>query len=70
MNADDLIVRLDYDVEVAGNVSCAHYLSDYKEVSDIKLATTRVVYLKNKDNTPDTDSPVVVSIDFSEIEFS
>ena len=70
VNADNLIRRLDYDVEVAGNVSCAHYLFEYKEVSGIKLATRRVVYLKNKDNTPDTESPVVVSIDLSDITFT
>ena len=70
INAEGLIRRLDYEVEVAGNASCAHYLSDYKEVSGIKLATKRVVYLKNKDNTPDMDGPVVVSIDFSDIEFN
>lgn len=70
INADGLIRRLDYDVEVAGNVSCAHYLSDYKEVSGIKLATKRAVYLKNKDNSPAIDGPLVVSIDFSGIVFN
>ncbi|HEX6227350.1 MAG TPA: hypothetical protein VFZ52_23195, partial [Chryseolinea sp.] len=70
INADNLISRLDYEVEVAGNVLCAHYLSNYKEVSGIKLATRRVVYLKNRDNTPDKDSPVIVSIELSNIVFN
>jgi len=70
INPSHLISRLDYDVEVSGNVSCAHYLSGYEEVSGIKLATKRVVFLKNKDNTPDADSPIVVSIDLMDIEFN
>lgn len=69
INTEGLIRRLDYDVEISGNVSVAHYLSDYKEVSGVRLATKRVVYLKNKDNTANVDSPVIVSIEFSDIEF-
>ena len=68
VDAEGLIRRLDYDVEVDGNVSCAHYLSDYQEVSGVKLATRRVVYLRNKDNNPVIDGPVIVSIDISDIE--
>jgi hypothetical protein len=70
INTEGLIRRLDYDVEVSGNVSCAHYLSDYKEVSGISLATKRVVYLRNKDNTPAKNSHIVVSIDLSAVEFN
>ena len=67
---EGLIRRLDYGVEIAGNVSCAHYLSEYREVSGITLATKRVVYLKNEDNTADKKGPVVVHIDLSAIEFN
>jgi hypothetical protein len=69
VNQNGFITRLDYRVEVAGNILCAHYLSDYKEVQGIKLATKRVVYLMDNDNKPKTDSPVVVSIDLSNIKF-
>ncbi len=62
------IRRLDYRVEVAGNVAAAHYLSDYRTVSGITLATKRVVYLLGQDNKPRLDAPVVVSIDFQNIQ--
>jgi hypothetical protein len=64
------IRRLDYKVEVAGNVPCAHYLSDYKEVVGIAMATKRVVYLIGQNNQPQFDAPVVVSIDFQNIQFN
>jgi hypothetical protein len=69
IDSNGLIRRLDYEVEVSGNVSCVHYLSEYREVSGIKLATRRVVYLKNADNNRDPSSPVIVSIDISDMEF-
>lgn len=69
IDSNGLIRRLDYEVEVSGNVSCVHYLSEYREVSGIKLATRRVVYLKNADNNRDPSSPVIVSIDISDVEF-
>lgn len=69
INTEGFITRLDYRVEVAGNVLCAHYLSDYKEVQGIKLATKRIVYLVGKDNKPKLDSPVIVSIDLQDVRF-
>jgi hypothetical protein len=63
-----MITRLDYVVEIAGNVPCAHYLSGYKVISGIKIPTKRVVHLIDKNNKPRLDRPVIVSIDFSNIE--
>jgi hypothetical protein len=66
---DSFIRRLDYKVEVAGNVSSAHYLSDYKDISGIKMATKRMVYLIGEHNKPKLDS-VIVSIHFTDIKLS
>ncbi len=69
IDKDGIIKRLDYAVEIAGSVWCAHYLSDYKVISGIKMATKRIVYLIGENNKARLDSPIIVSIDFSDIEF-
>jgi hypothetical protein len=69
-DSEGLIRRLDYQVEVAGNVAVAHYLYDYQNVAGINMATKRVVYLVGEDNRPQPGLPVVVSIDFSDIKFN
>jgi hypothetical protein len=69
INSEGFIKRLDYRVDVAGSIPCAHYLSDYKEYQGIKLATKRVVYLVGEDNRPKPDSPIIVSIDLRDIKF-
>jgi hypothetical protein len=63
------IRRLDYKVEIAGNRPCAHYLSEYKEISGIKMATKRVVYSIGEDNRPRLDEPVIVYIEWTDIKF-
>lgn len=68
IDKEGLIKRLDYSVEIAGNGPCAHYLSDYQDISGIKMATKRVVYLLGENNKPQLDAPVVVSIDISNIK--
>ncbi len=68
--ADGLIRRHDYDVDVLGGAGAAHYLSDYVEVSGIKVATKRRVYARLENNTPLTPEPLLVSIDLSNIKFS
>jgi hypothetical protein len=70
IDKEGLIRRLDYKVEVAGNVPVVHYLSDYRDVSGIKMATKRVVYLLGKDNQPQVDAPVLVSIEFKDIQLA
>lgn len=69
IDKDGFIRRLDYRVEVAGNNLCAHYLSNYKNISGITIATKRVVYSIGENNKPLLDDPVIVSIDFSDTKF-
>lgn len=64
---DGLIKRHDYNVDVAGGATAAHYLSDYIEVQGVKIATKRKVYVRLEDNTPLFPEPLLVSIDLSEI---
>jgi hypothetical protein len=62
-----LIRRHDYTVEISGNANSAHYLFDYVEVQGIKLATKRLVYARQDDNTPLLPEPVFVSINLTEL---
>ncbi len=70
IDREGLIRRLDYRVEVAGNVQAVHYLSGYREISGIRIATTRTVYLMGADNQPRLDIPPVVTIRFGDIKFA
>jgi hypothetical protein len=68
-DSDSLLVRHDYDVEIAGGTPAAHYVSDYDEVDGIKLPTKHRIFPR----TPDGQSlpePLIVSIDLSEIAFT
>jgi hypothetical protein len=67
IDKDGLIKRHDYNVDVAGGATAAHYLSDYIEVQGIKIATKRKVYVRLEDNTPLFPEPLLVSINLSEI---
>ena len=64
---DGLLARHDYDVEISGGTSAAHYVSDYDDVAGIRLPTKHRIFPR----TPDGQSlaePLIVSIDLSEIE--
>jgi hypothetical protein len=66
---DGLLARHDYDVEIGGGTSAAHYVSDYDEVAGIRLPTKHRIFPR----TPDGRSlaePLVVSIDLSEVAFT
>lgn len=67
IDKDGLIKRHDYNVDIAGGATAAHYLSDYIEVKGIKIATKRKVYIRQEDNTPLLPEPLLVSIDLQEI---
>jgi hypothetical protein len=67
IDKDGLIKRHDYNVDVAGGATAAHYLSDYIEVEGIMIATKRNVYIRQEDNTPLFPEPLLVSIDLREI---
>ncbi|HWT36464.1 MAG TPA: hypothetical protein VN289_09285 [Paraburkholderia sp.] len=66
VGADNLVRRLDYDVEIAGNTPGAHYVSDYITVSGIRIPTRRLIYPRLPDGTSVAE-PLVVSIDLSDI---
>ncbi|MBN3828754.1 hypothetical protein G3O00_34895 [Burkholderia sp. Ac-20384] len=67
VGADNLIRRLDYDVEIAGNTPGAHYVSDYVTVSGIRVPTRRRIYPRMPDGSSVAE-PLVVSIDLENIE--
>jgi hypothetical protein len=62
-----LIKRHDYNVDIFGGSSAAHYLSDYIEVQGIKIPTKRRVYMRLEDNSVLMPEPLLVSIDLTEI---
>jgi len=63
---DNLVRRLDYDVEIAGNTPGAHYVFDYVTVSGIRFPTKRRIYPRQPDGRRMAE-PLVVSIDLSNI---
>ena len=69
LTPDGLLVRHDYDVEISGDATAAHYLSDYVDVQGIMMPTSHRILPR----TPDGQSlsePLIVSIGLSEITFS
>ncbi|PIF29741.1 hypothetical protein CLU81_0125 [Flavobacterium sp. 9] len=67
IDKEGLIKRHDYNVDIAGGATAAHYLSHYIDVQGIKIATKRNVYIRQEDNTPLFPEPLLVSIDLREI---
>lgn len=65
-DADGLLRRHDYDVEIAGNTPCAHLIEGYTEVSGIKFPTTRRIYARQADGGFNLE-PLVVSIELTNI---
>jgi len=68
VDADGLLKRHDYDVEIAGNTPGAHYIADYVEVDGIAIPTKRRIFPRQPDGQK-LDEPLVVSIDLSAIAF-
>jgi hypothetical protein len=66
VDADGLLKRHDYDVEIAGNTPGAHYISDYTTVSGIKFPTVRRIFPRQPDGIP-LSEPLVVSINLSNL---
>jgi hypothetical protein len=69
VDGDGLIRRMDYSAPVAGGALTAHYLSDHKDFSGIKVATKRRALRRKPDDTAVPD-PVFVAIDIADIRFS
>jgi hypothetical protein len=68
-DADGLLARHDYDVEISGGTSAAHYVSGYDEVAGIRLPTKHRIFPRAPDGQSLAE-PLVVSIDVSEIAFA
>ena len=66
---DGLLTRHDYDVEISGNTSAAHYVSDYEDVAGIRLPTKHRIFPRGPDGQSLAE-PLIVSIDLSEITFT
>ena len=66
---DSLLARHDYDVEISGGVSAAHYVSDYDEVAGIRVPTKHRIFPRDRDGES-LSEPLIVSIDVSEITFT
>lgn len=64
-----LISRLDYSAMVTGGIPTAHYTSEYRDFSGIKIATQRRAYRRNADGNAITDGGVV-AIDIADIRLS
>jgi hypothetical protein len=68
-DADGLLARHDYDVEISGGTPAAHYVSDYEEVAGIRIPTKHRIFPRAPDGRSVAE-PLVVSIDLSEIGFA
>lgn len=68
-DADGLLKRHDYDVEIAGNTPGAHFIDGYVVVSGIKFPTKRRIFARQPDGSFSAE-PLVVSIDLSNIRLS
>jgi hypothetical protein len=66
---DGLFRRHDYDVEIMGGTTAAHYLSDYVEVAGIMVPTRHRIFPRQPDGQSLTE-PLLVAIDLSEISFT
>jgi hypothetical protein len=66
---DGLIRRHDYDVEIAGGNSAAHYISDYMQVAGIMIPTKHRIFPRSPDGQA-LGEPLIVSIDVSEVAFA
>lgn len=65
-DAEGMIRRQDYSVEVSGNPDVAHYLHDHRKFDGIAFPTRRRVYLRGPDLEPQRDLAVITA-DFSDI---
>ena len=64
LNSEGLLARHDYDVEISGGTSAAHYVSDYDDVAGIRLPTRHRIFPRNPDGQSLAE-PLIVSIDLS-----
>lgn len=63
-----LIFRHDYTVEITGNTDAAHYMTDYADISGIKVPTRHRIYPRGADGQADPGL-LIVSIDYSDVRY-
>ncbi|AQZ63541.1 unnamed protein product [[Actinomadura] parvosata subsp. kistnae] len=63
-----LLRRMDYQPVVNGYSPTAHYVSGHTEVDGIVVATTREIFIRQEDGTPDR-SWTPIRLDLSDISF-
>jgi hypothetical protein len=68
-DAEGLLKRHDYNVEVSGGAPAAQYVYQHEEFSGILVPTKRRVLGRREDGTSVPD-PLIVAIDVSKVEFS
>jgi hypothetical protein len=66
---DSLFRRHDYDVEISGGSTAAHYISDYTKVAGVMVPTTHRIFPRQPEGQA-LSEPLLVSIDISEIAFT
>ncbi|MGW5496625.1 hypothetical protein [Streptomyces olivaceoviridis] len=69
VDAQGLIRRRDYSVEIAGNTPAAHYVSGHQEVSGLVIPTTRMIYSRD-DEGHKIPEPLVVSVRLENVAVS
>ena len=69
INGEGLICRMDYSAPVTGGAPTAHYLSEHKDFSGIKIATKRRALRRKADGTA-IPLPIFVAIDIADIRLS
>jgi hypothetical protein len=63
----NLLRRIDYEVEIAGNNPATQLISEYVDVQGLKFPTKRRIFVRNEDGSPQPDR-MPVSIDFFDFE--
>jgi hypothetical protein len=66
---DGLIRRHDYDVEIMGGFTAAHYISNYTQVAGIMVPGKHRIFPRTPEGQA-LSEPLLVSIDVSEVEFA
>ncbi|NUY01461.1 hypothetical protein [Paraburkholderia youngii] len=67
-DADGLLRRHDYEVDIQGRNAAARYLSDYVTVQGIRMPTRFRIYPRTPDNVA-LPEPLIVGVDLSDFRF-
>jgi len=67
-DADGLLRRHDYEVDIQGRNAAARYLSDYVEVQGIRMPTRMRIYPRTPENLAMAE-PLIVGVDLSDFRF-